>query len=209
MRHTLSVLLQNEAGALSRVTDLFSTRGFNIESLNVAPTKDYEVSRLTLVTNGSDDTLEQIMKQLSKLVDVVDLRNMTGRDHIIRELVLFKLRLTTGTRAQLDELVAEFGGSILAEHEGHFTIEITSSGPRIDGFLESRREDRGNGRPGAQRGHGGIARRAHELARLGSHGRARRSSRGTVDETRERARARTEPLEATGPAPLRRSPARG
>lgn len=137
MRHTLSVLLQNEAGALSRVTDLFSTRGFNIESLNVAPTKDYEVSRLTLVTNGSDDTLEQIMKQLSKLVDVVDLRNMTGRDHIIRELVLFKLRLTTGTRAQLDELVAEFGGSILAEHEGHFTIEITSSGPRIDGFLES------------------------------------------------------------------------
>ena len=137
MRHTLSVLLQNEAGALSRVTDLFSTRGFNIESLNVAPTKDYAVSRLTLVTNGSDETLEQIMKQLSKLVDVVDLRNMTGRDHIIRELVLFKLRLTTGTRAQLDELVAEFGGSILAEHEGHFTIEITSSGPRIDGFLET------------------------------------------------------------------------
>jgi len=137
MRHTLSVLLQNEAGALSRVTDLFSTRGFNIESLNVAPTKDYAVSRLTLVTNGSDETLEQIMKQLSKLVDVVDLRNMTGRDHIIRELVLFKLRLTTGTRAQLDELVTEFGGSILAEHEGHFTIEITSSGPRIDGFLEA------------------------------------------------------------------------
>ncbi len=137
MRHTLSVLLQNEAGALSRVTDLFSTRGFNIESLNVAPTKDYAVSRLTLVTNGSDQTLAQIMKQLSKLVDVVDLRNMTGRDHIIRELALFKLRLTTGTRAQLDEMVAEFGGSILAEHEGHFTIEITSSGPRIDGFLES------------------------------------------------------------------------
>ncbi len=137
MRHTLSVLLQNEAGALSRVTDLFSTRGFNIESLNVAPTKDYAVSRLTLVTNGSDQTLAQIMKQLSKLVDVVDLRNMTGRDHIIRELALFKLRLTTGTRAQLDKMVAEFGGSILAEHEGHFTIEITSSGPRIDGFLES------------------------------------------------------------------------
>lgn len=137
MRHTLSVLLQNEAGALSRVTDLFSTRGFNIESLNVAPTKDYAVSRLTLVTNGSDQTLAQIMKQLSKLVDVVDVRNMTGRDHIIRELALFKLRLTTGTRAQLDEMVAEFGGSILAEHEGHFTIELTSSGPRIDVFLES------------------------------------------------------------------------
>lgn len=137
MRHTLSILLQNEAGALSRVTDLFSTRGFNIESLNVAPTKDYAVSRLTLVTNGSDETLEQITKQLSKLVDVVDLRNMTGRDHIIRELALFKLRLTTGTRARLGEMVAEFDGSILAEHEGHFTIEITSSGPRIDGFLKS------------------------------------------------------------------------
>lgn len=137
MRHTLSILLQNEAGALSRVTDLFSTRGFNIESLNVAPTKDYAVSRLTLVTNGSDETLEQIMKQLSKLVDVADVRNMSGREHIIRELALFKLRLTTGTRARLDEMVAEFGGSILAEHEGHFTIEITSSGPKIDGFLES------------------------------------------------------------------------
>lgn len=137
MRHTLSILLQNEAGALSRVTNLFSTRGFNIESLNVAPTKDYAVSRLTLVSNGSDGTLEQIMKQLSKLVDVVDVRNMSGDEHIIRELALFKLRLTTGTRAQLDEMVAEFGGSIVAEHEGHFTIEITSSGPRIDGFLES------------------------------------------------------------------------
>ncbi len=136
MRHTLSILLQNEAGALSRVTDLFSTRGFNIESLNVAPTEDYAVSRLTLVTNGSDETLEQITKQLSKLVDVVDLRNMTGRDHIVRELALFKLRLTTGARAQLDAAVAEFGGSILAEHEGHFTVEIVSSGPRIDGFLE-------------------------------------------------------------------------
>ncbi len=137
MRHTLSILLQNEAGALSRVTDLFSTRGFNIESLNVAPTDDYAVSRLTLVTNGSDDTLDQIVKQLNKLVDVVDLRNMTGRDHIVRELALFKLRLTAGTRAQLAEVVAEFGGSILDEHEGHFTIEITSSGPRIDGFLEN------------------------------------------------------------------------
>ena len=137
MRHTISILLQNEAGALSRVTDMFSTRGFNIESLNVAPTRDYAVSRLTLVTNGSDDTLDQIMKQLSKLVDVVDLRNMTERDHIVRELVLFKLRLTSGTRAGLEEMVAEFGGSILDEHEGHFTIEIASSGPRIDGFLEA------------------------------------------------------------------------
>lgn len=137
MRHTISILLQNEAGALSRVTDMFSTRGFNIESLNVAPTRDYAVSRLTLVTNGSDETLEQIMKQLSKLIDVVDLRNMTTRDHIVRELVLFKLRLTTGTRAQLDDMVAEFGGVILDEHEGHYTVEIASSGPRIDGFLEA------------------------------------------------------------------------
>ena len=129
--------VEDRPGVLARVASLFRRRGFNIESLNVAPTKDYAVSRLTLVTNGSDETLEQIMKQLSKLVDVVDVRNMSGREHIIRELALFKLRLTTGTRAQLDEMVAEFGGSILTEHEGHFTIEITSSGPRIDGFLES------------------------------------------------------------------------
>lgn len=137
MRHTISILLQNEAGALSRVTSLFSTRGFNIESLNVAPTNDYAVSRLTLVTTVSRGTLDQVMKQLSKLVDVVALRNMTSRDHIVRELALFKLSLTTGNRAQLDEMVAEFGGTILDEHQGHYTIEITSSGPRIDGFLES------------------------------------------------------------------------
>ena len=93
---------------------------------------------------------------------------MTGRDHIIRELALFKLRLTTGTRAQLDKMVAEFGGSILAEHEGHFTIEITSSGPRIDGFLESAGKIAETDALGAQRGHGGLARRAHRLARLGA-----------------------------------------
>ena len=91
MRHIISVLLQNEAGALSRVTNLFSTRGFNIESLNVAPTDEETVSRLTVVSTGSDAIIDQISKHLGKLVDVVNIVDMTGTDHIERELALFKL----------------------------------------------------------------------------------------------------------------------
>ena len=89
MRHIISILLQNEAGALARVANLFSSRGFNIESLNVAPTNLATVSRLTLVTNGSDDVIDQISKQLGKLVDVVNIVDMTDGDHIERELALF------------------------------------------------------------------------------------------------------------------------
>ena len=96
MRHIISVLLQNEAGALSRVTNLFSTRGFNIESLNVAPTDDETVSRLTVVSSGSDAIIDQISKHLGKLVDVVNIVDMTGTDHIERELALFKRRHSEG-----------------------------------------------------------------------------------------------------------------
>ena len=91
MRHIISIVLQNEAGALTRVSNLFSSRGYNIESLNVAPTDDPLVSRLTLVTIGSDDVIDQIIKQLGKLVDVVNITDMTRSDHIERELALFKL----------------------------------------------------------------------------------------------------------------------
>lgn len=135
MRHTISILLQNEAGALSRVTNLCSTRGFNIESLNVAPTRDDTISRLTLVSSGSDKMLDQITKQLGKLVDVVDILDMTGIDHIERELALFKLRLTEGERRELAEVVDEFGGRILDDHGGHFTVELTSGGSAIDRFM--------------------------------------------------------------------------
>ena len=138
MRHIISVLLQNEAGALSRVTNLFSTRGFNIESLNVAPTADETVSRLTVVSTGSDTVIDQISKHLGKLVDVVKIVDMTGTDHIERELALFKLRLPKGgpEEERLASVVEVFGGRILDDSGGHFTVELTSGGSEIDRFLE-------------------------------------------------------------------------
>ena len=135
MRHIISVLLQNEAGALSRVTNLFSTRGFNIESLNVAPTDDETVSRLTVVTTGSDAVIDQISNHLGKLVDVVKIVDMTGTDHIERELALFKLRLPKGGEEELARVVENFGGRILDDSGGHFTIELISGGPEIDRFM--------------------------------------------------------------------------
>ena len=137
MRHIISVLLQNEAGALSRVTNLFSTRGFNIESLNVAPTDDETVSRLTVVSTGSEAVIDQISKHLGKLVDVVNIVDMTGTDHIERELALFKLRLPKGgpEEERLASVVEEFGGHILDDSGGHFTVELISGGSEIDRFL--------------------------------------------------------------------------
>jgi len=136
MRHIISVLLQNEAGALSRVTNLFSTRGFNIESLNVAPTGDETVSRLTVVSTGSDAVIDQISKHLGKLVDVVNIVDMTGTDHIERELALFKLRLVKGAEeAQLVKVVEDFGGRVLDDSGGHYTVELTTGGSKIDRFL--------------------------------------------------------------------------
>jgi acetolactate synthase-1/3 small subunit len=136
MRHIISVLLQNEAGALSRVTNLFSTRGFNIESLNVAPTDDVTLSRLTVVTRGSDAVVDQISAHLGKLVDVVNIVDMTGTDHIERELALFKLRLPKGgpEEEQLARVVEAFGGRVLDDSGGHFTVEMISGGSEIDRF---------------------------------------------------------------------------
>ena len=135
MRHIISILLQNEAGALARVANLFSSRGYNIESLNVAPTHDETVSRLTLVTRGSDEVIDQISKQLGKLVDVVNIIDMTDGDHIERELALFKLQLPAEDRIVLTELVGEFGARILDDHEGHFTVELIGGSGEIDRFM--------------------------------------------------------------------------
>ena len=135
MRHIISILLQNEAGALARVANLFSSRGYNIESLNVAPTHDETVSRLTLVTRGSDEVIDQISKQLGKLVDVVNIIDMTDGDHIERELALFKLQLSAEDRKALTELVGEFGARILDDHEGHFTVELIGGSGEIDLFM--------------------------------------------------------------------------
>lgn len=134
MRHIISILLQNEAGALSRVSNLFSSRGYNIESLNVAPTADETVSRLTLVTSGSDEIIDQITKQLAKLVDVVDITDMTRSDHIERELALFKVHLTDAASIKL--LLDGFTARVLDDHEGHYTIELIGGGNDIDRLLD-------------------------------------------------------------------------
>jgi len=135
MRHIISILLQNEAGALARVANLFSSRGFNIESLNVAATNQPGVSRLTLVTIGSAEVIDQISKQLGKLVDVVNIVDMTEGDHIARELALFKLHIDAARRDQLEALVGESGGRILDDHEGHFTVELIGGAQDIDRFM--------------------------------------------------------------------------
>jgi acetolactate synthase-1/3 small subunit len=136
MRHIISILLQNEAGALTRVANMFSSRGYNIESLNVAPTADETVSRLTLVTTGSDAVIEQIGKQLGKLIDVVEIADMTSADHIERELALFKLRVANGAGEKLDALLAQFDARVLSDHREHYTVELVGGSQEIDRFLK-------------------------------------------------------------------------
>ena len=135
MRHIISILLQNEAGALSRVTNLFSNRGFNIESLNVAPTNDATVSRLTLTTIGSEAVVDQISRHLRNLVDVLAIVDMTNTDHIERELALLKFQLPKGEKEKLAQVMNEFGGRILDEQDGHFTVELINGGSEIDRFM--------------------------------------------------------------------------
>jgi acetolactate synthase-1/3 small subunit len=137
MRHIISILLENQAGALARVASLFSSRGYNIESLNVAPTDNEAVSRLTVVTTGSDEVIAQISKQVGKLVDVVSVVDMTGTDHIERELALFKVRTPESSRAKLASLLKAFGGHVLAYDEGHGTLELVGNGPEIDRFMDA------------------------------------------------------------------------
>jgi acetolactate synthase I/III small subunit len=136
MRHIISMLLQNEAGALARVASVLSSRGYNIESLNVAPTADETVSRLTLVTSGSETVIDQIEKQLGKLVDVVDLADMTKSDHIERELALFKLRVTNGAAAKLKPVIEQFGARVLSDTDEHYTVELVGGSHDIDRFLK-------------------------------------------------------------------------
>jgi acetolactate synthase-1/3 small subunit len=136
MRHIISILLQNEAGALARVAAMFSTRGYNIESLSVAATEDPLYSRLTLVTIGSDQVIDQINKQLLKLVDVVAMADMTQGDHIERELLLVKVDVSGEGAARLRELVKREGGLVLDDNPGNYTVELTSTCGRIDEFVE-------------------------------------------------------------------------
>jgi len=136
MRHIISILLQNESGALSRVAALFSTRGYNIESLNVAATEDEEISRMTLVTKGSDDVIHQINQQLLKLVDVVNTADMTLDDHIETELLLMKVAVAADdAECGLPELIESAGARVLDDSPESYTLEMTASSEQLDEFI--------------------------------------------------------------------------
>ncbi|MDX8379404.1 MAG: acetolactate synthase small subunit [Gallionella sp.] len=137
MRHIISLLMENESGALSRVAGLFSARGYNIESLTVAPTEDETLSRMTIVTSGSDAVIEQITKQLNKLIDVVSVMDLSEGDHIERELMLLKLRAEGGARDELKRLTDIFRGRILDVSDQTYTIELTGSRSKLDSFIEA------------------------------------------------------------------------
>ena len=137
-QHTISILLENEAGALSRVAGLFSARAYNIESLAVAPTEDATVSRMTLVTSGSPEIIEQITKQLNKLIDVIRLIDLNDGPHIERELMLIKVRASgTEQRAELKRLADIFGGAIVDITKSSYTVELTGSRRRLDDFIDA------------------------------------------------------------------------
>jgi len=137
MRHIISLLLENEAGALSRVAGLFSARGYNIESLTVAPTEDPSLSRMTIVTSGSDDVIEQINKQLNKLIDVVKVVDLSEGMHIERELMLVKVRATGKDREEMKRISDIFRGRILDVTDKTYTIELTGTGAKLDAFIEA------------------------------------------------------------------------
>jgi acetolactate synthase-1/3 small subunit len=127
--------MANEAGALARVAALFSSRGYNIESLNVAPTDHPEISRLTLVTRGSDAVIEQINNQLLKLVDVVNTADMTLDDHIERELLLMKVKIRTGGDESLPDLIRKTGARVLDDCPETYTLEVTGANTHMDDFI--------------------------------------------------------------------------
>ena len=131
------MLLENESGALSRVAGLFSARGYNIESLTVAPTEDETLSRLTLVTSGSEDVIEQITKQLNKLVDVVKLVDLTEGPHIEREMMIIKVNANGGMRDEVKRLVDIFRGRIIDVTETTYTIELTGTSDKLDAFVQA------------------------------------------------------------------------
>jgi acetolactate synthase-1/3 small subunit len=137
MRHIISILIENESGALSRVAGLFSARGYNIESLTVAPTEDSSLSRMTLVTTGTEEIVEQITKQLHKLIDVVKLMDMTEGPHIEREMLLIKIRTEGHARQEVKRLSDIFRGRIIDVTDASYTVELTGTSSKLDAFLEA------------------------------------------------------------------------
>jgi len=137
MRHIISVLLENESGALSRVSGLFSARGYNIESLTVAPTEDASMSRMTIVTRGSEEVIEQIVKQLNKLIEVVKVVDLNEGSHLERELMLVKVKAQGESREELKRMSDIFRGRIIDVADSTYTIELTGNGAKLDAFLEA------------------------------------------------------------------------
>jgi len=137
MRHIISLLMENESGALSRVSGLFSARGYNIESLTVAPTEDPSLSRMTIVTTGSNEVIEQIIKQLNKLIDVVKVLDLNDGKHIERELMLVKVKASHQYREEMKRISDIFRGRIIDVSDNTFTIEITGSSTKLDAYIES------------------------------------------------------------------------
>ncbi len=138
MRHIISILMENEAGALSRVAGLFSARGYNIESLTVAVTEDPSLSRMTLVTRGSDEIVEQITKQLNKLIDVVKLIDLTEGAHIEREMMMIKVKAAESSmRDEVMRLSGIFRGHVIDVTPETYTIELTGTGDKLDAFIQA------------------------------------------------------------------------
>lgn len=137
MRHIISILIENESGALSRVSGLFSARAYNIESLTVAPTEDPSLSRMTIVSIGSDDVIEQITKQLNKLIDVVKVVDLSEAAHIERELMLVKVRATGKDREEMKRVADIFRGRIIDVTESSYVVELTGNTAKLDAFLDA------------------------------------------------------------------------
>ncbi len=136
MKHVISVLVDNEPGVLSRISGLFSGRGFNIESLNVAETLDPTISRMTLVTRGNDQIIEQIIKQLNKLVNVIKVQDLTGTDYVEREMALIKVSAQSSSRAEVLRIVDIFRGRVVDVSPKSFTLEITGDEKKIQAVID-------------------------------------------------------------------------
>ena len=137
MKHTIAILVQNESGALTRVSSMFSTRGFNIDSLSVAPTKDSMISRLTLVTDVSDDQMDQVVKQLYKLIDVIDVLDITPMDHIESELMMVKLKISEDNLSSIKTIFYDYSAEIINEKDGLTIVQMLAEPNAINDFLNS------------------------------------------------------------------------
>jgi acetolactate synthase I/III small subunit len=137
MRHIIAVLLENEAGALSRVVGLFAQRNYNIESLTVAPTEDQTLSRLTLVTAGDDSKIEQIIKHLYKVVEVVKVVDLSGTDHVERELMLVKVRAEGAARDEVKRTADIFRGQIIDVSSSSYTVQLSGPSDKLDAFIRA------------------------------------------------------------------------